>query len=72
MATIFEKDIITIPQNKYEELIRISQKYDILYSVVLNRMKSLFDDILIKLEDIDLEKYNKLKAEMKEDKSDER
>lgn len=68
MATVFEKDVVTIPQYKYEELIKTSQKYEILYSLVYNKFKNIFDDVWEQLKDIDWKKYNEFKKEESEEK----
>lgn len=68
MATVFEKDVVTITQYKYEELIKTSQKYEILYSLVYNKFKNIFDDVWEQLKDIDWKKYNEFKKEESEEK----
>lgn len=57
---MFNMNTVTIPQTKYEELIRTSQKYDILYRIVYNRFQDLFDGILENLKEIDLDKINEI------------
>lgn len=63
MPTIFDKDMVTIPQSKYEELIRTSQKYEILFSMVQKNFEDVFNDIWEQLKNIDFNKFNKIKEE---------
>lgn len=58
---------VTISLKKYEELIRTSQKYDILYRILYNRFKDLFDGIIDQLKEIDWDKYKEMIESKKEE-----
>lgn len=63
MSTIFEKDTVTIPQRRYEELIKTEEKYNIISRILYNNFKNILDDVWEQFKNIDFEKVKELEKE---------